>query len=190
MLDLWVADKGTLSGGAGPWPLLDEGNGPDGRVDVFEGVPFGLSQRGLVINAPLIGATWLIGGRPGQGKSSALRTLMLGAALDPTAELWAFVLGESPDFDPFAPRLSRYRMGMDDAVAEAACARAGRPRRRDGAARESPRRAARSAAEGVPPAGRQPRRSDCTRWCARSMSATSCSNTPATASAPPNWPCG
>ncbi|MGB3438584.1 MAG: hypothetical protein WBA97_07495 [Actinophytocola sp.] len=121
ILDLWVADKGTLSGGAGPWPLLDDTGPDDGRVDVFDGVPFGLSQRGLVVNAPLIGASWLIGGRPGQGKTSALRTLMLGAALDPTAELWVFVLGESPDFEPFAPRLTRYRMGMDDAVAEAAC---------------------------------------------------------------------
>lgn len=115
VLDLWVADKGTLSGGAGDWPLLD-----DGQVDLFEGVPFGLSQRGLLINAPLIGANWLIGGRPGQGKTSAMRTLLLGAALDPTAELWAFVMGESPDFDPFQPRLARYRMGMDDGVAEAA----------------------------------------------------------------------
>ncbi|WP_378056060.1 hypothetical protein [Actinophytocola glycyrrhizae] len=121
ILDLWVADKGTLSGGAGPWPLLDESAADGGRADVFAGVPFGLSQRGLVVNAPLIGASWLIGGRPGQGKTSALRTLMLGAALDPTAELWVFVLGESPDFEPFAPRLTRYRMGMDDAVAEAAC---------------------------------------------------------------------
>jgi S-DNA-T family DNA segregation ATPase FtsK/SpoIIIE len=115
ILDLWVADKGVLRGGAGAWPLV-----ADGQVDVFDGVPFGLSQRGLVINAPLIGVNWLIGGRPGQGKSAALRTLMLGAALDPTAELWVFVMGESPDFDPFEPRLSRYRMGMDDRVAEAA----------------------------------------------------------------------
>ncbi|MFD9889351.1 hypothetical protein ACFWY9_08420 [Amycolatopsis sp. NPDC059027] len=115
ILDLWVADKGVLRGGAGDWPLVH-----DGQVDVFEGVPFGLSQRGLVINAPLIGVNWLIGGRPGQGKSAALRTLLLGAALDPTAELWVFVMGESPDFDPFVPRLSRYRMGMDDSVAEAA----------------------------------------------------------------------
>ncbi len=113
ILDLWIADKGAR--GAGNWPLVH-----DGQTDVFEGVPFGLSQRGTVINAPLIGVNWLIGGRPGQGKSSALRTLMLGAALDPTAELWAFVMGESPDFAPFAPRLSRYRMGMDDSVAAAA----------------------------------------------------------------------
>jgi DNA segregation ATPase FtsK/SpoIIIE, S-DNA-T family len=113
ILDLWVADKGTLSGAAGDWPLL-----LDGQVDVFEGVPFGLSQRGLLVNAPLIGANYLIGGRPGQGKSSALRTLLLGAALDPTAELWVFVMGESPDFDPFTPRLARYRMGLDDTVTQ------------------------------------------------------------------------
>ncbi|UOX89688.1 hypothetical protein MUY14_03355 [Amycolatopsis sp. FBCC-B4732] len=115
VLDLWIADKGVLRGGAGQWPMVH-----DGQVDVFDGVPFGLSQRGVVINAPLIGVNWLIGGRPGQGKSAALRTLMLGAALDPTAELWMFVMGESPDFEPFRPRLSRYGMGMDDSVAEAA----------------------------------------------------------------------
>ncbi|MCP3804963.1 FtsK/SpoIIIE domain-containing protein [Allokutzneria sp. A3M-2-11 16] len=115
ILDLWIGDKGALSSGAGEWPLQH-----DGTVDVFDGVPFGLSQRGLVINAPLIGANWLVGGRPGQGKSAALRTLLLGAALDPTVELWVFVMGESPDFDPFTPRLARYHMGMDDSVAEAA----------------------------------------------------------------------
>lgn len=115
ILDLWVADKGKLGGGAGQWPLLH-----DGTVDVFEGVPIGRSQRGTVINAPLFESNWLIGGRPGQGKSAAMRTLLLGAALDPTVELWVFVMGQSPDFAPFQPRLSRYRMGMDDAVAEAA----------------------------------------------------------------------
>jgi S-DNA-T family DNA segregation ATPase FtsK/SpoIIIE len=54
---------------------------------VFDGVPFGLSQRGLVTNAPWIGVNWLIGGCPGQGKPAALRTLLLGAALGLTAEL-------------------------------------------------------------------------------------------------------
>jgi S-DNA-T family DNA segregation ATPase FtsK/SpoIIIE len=32
------------------------------------------------------------------------------------------VMGESPDFAPFAPRLARYHMGMDDTVAEATVA--------------------------------------------------------------------
>jgi DNA segregation ATPase FtsK/SpoIIIE, S-DNA-T family len=115
ILDLWIADKGKLGTGAGPWPLLH-----DGTVDVFEGVPLGKTQRGAIVLAPLFEANYLIGGRPGQGKSAALRTLLLGAALDPTAELWVFVMGQSPDFTPFGPRLSRYAMGMDDAVAEAA----------------------------------------------------------------------
>lgn len=115
VLELWVADKGKLSGGAGLWPLLH-----DGSIDLFDGVPFGLTQRGVIVNAPLFESNWLIGGRPGQGKTSAMRTLVLGAALDPTAELWVFVMGESPDFDPLAPRLSRYSMGMDDRIAQAA----------------------------------------------------------------------
>lgn len=115
VLDLWVADKGKLGGGAGEWPLLH-----DGTVDIFDGVPIGRSQRGAIIYAPLFEANWLIGGRPGQGKSAAMRILLLGGALDPTAEFWVFVMGQSPDFDPFIPRLSRYQMGMDDTVAEAA----------------------------------------------------------------------
>jgi S-DNA-T family DNA segregation ATPase FtsK/SpoIIIE len=115
VLELWVADKGKLGGGAGVWPLLH-----DGQTDAFDGVPVGRSQRGTVVQAPLFEANWLIGGRPGQGKSAAMRTLLLGAALDPTSELWVFVMGESPDFEPFRPRLGRYHMGMDDTVAEAA----------------------------------------------------------------------
>lgn len=112
VLDLWVADKGKLNAGAGDWPLLHEG-----ECDVFAGVPIGRAQRGHVLAPPLFASNWLIGGRPGQGKSAALRTLLLGAALDPTAELWVSVMGESPDFDPFRPRLTRYAMGMDDQVA-------------------------------------------------------------------------
>ncbi|MGH3754885.1 MAG: hypothetical protein ACRDRP_19745 [Pseudonocardiaceae bacterium] len=114
VLDLWVADKGTLGAGTGPWPLQHEGT-----TNVFDGVPLGKTQRGAVINAPLFEANYLIGGRPGQGKSAVMRTLLLGAALDPTAELWVFVMGQSPDFKPFQPRLSRYAMGMDDSVAAA-----------------------------------------------------------------------
>ena len=144
VLDLWIADKGTLGGGAGEWPLLH-----DGTVDVFDGVPFGLTQRGVIINAPVVESNWLIGGRPGQGKTSAMRTLLLGAALDPSTELWVFVMGESPDFEPLAPRLSRYRMGMDDQVARRRRASTGRPHRRNGATRPQVGRATRPAAEGV-----------------------------------------
>ena len=109
--DLWVADKGKLNAGAGEWPLQHVGD-----VDLFAGVPIGLSQRGDVVTAPVFETNWLLGGRPGQGKTAAMRTVMLGCALDPTAELMAYIFGESPDFKPFGPRLSRYAMGMDDGV--------------------------------------------------------------------------
>lgn len=65
LLDLWVADKGKLGRGAGPWPLLT-----DSEVDVFQGVPFGRSQRGQILNAPILERNYLVGGQPGQGKSS------------------------------------------------------------------------------------------------------------------------
>lgn len=111
LMDLWVADKGVLRGGAGSWPLLE-----DGTVDVFDGVPLGKAQRGHVVNAPIFASNYLIGGIPGQGKSATMRTLLLGCALDPTVELMVYAFGENTDFDPFAPRLSRFRVGVDDDV--------------------------------------------------------------------------
>jgi S-DNA-T family DNA segregation ATPase FtsK/SpoIIIE len=113
-LDLWVADKGKLRMGAGPWPLLH-----DGEVDIFDGVPFGRSQRGQVLNAPIMERNYLIGGMPGQGKSSAGRTLCLGCALDPSVEIKVHVFASNPDFDPFPPRLSSYVKGDDDDAVQA-----------------------------------------------------------------------
>ncbi|MBV9030856.1 MAG: hypothetical protein JO364_11255 [Pseudonocardiales bacterium] len=115
ILDLWIADKGRLGKGAGPWPLLHEGS-----VDVFTGVPIGTTQRGQVIHGLFFERNWLVGGRPGQGKTSLVRILVLGAGLDPTAEIWVFVIAQNTDFDPLAPRLSRYAVGMGPEVAAAA----------------------------------------------------------------------
>jgi S-DNA-T family DNA segregation ATPase FtsK/SpoIIIE len=114
ILELWIADKGKLGGGAGPWPLLHEGS-----VDVFEGVPIGKTQRGQLIYGHFFERNWIVGGRPGQGKTALVRILVLGAALDPTAELWVFVIAQNTDFKPFAPRLSRYQVGMGPDVAAA-----------------------------------------------------------------------
>jgi S-DNA-T family DNA segregation ATPase FtsK/SpoIIIE len=76
LLDLWVADKGKLGRGAGAWPLLHDGHG-----DVFDGMPFGRSQRGAIVTAPIMERNYMIGGQPGQGKSSAGRTLCPGCIL-------------------------------------------------------------------------------------------------------------
>lgn len=108
ILDLWVADKGALEEGAGPYPLLG-----DGFVDVFKGAPFGKTLRGDPTVAPLAGRNTIVGGMPDQGKSSAARVLMTAAALDPTAELRIWVPDSNYDFEVFRPRCSRYVMGAE-----------------------------------------------------------------------------
>jgi DNA segregation ATPase FtsK/SpoIIIE, S-DNA-T family len=109
ILDLWVADKGALAEGAGPYPLLD-----DGFVDVFRGVPFGKTLRGDPVIAPLMERNTLTGGMPGQGKSASARVIMCGAALDPTAELRILIPDTNFDFEVMKPRCSVYVMGAED----------------------------------------------------------------------------
>ncbi|HSV65833.1 MAG TPA: hypothetical protein VLJ59_08010 [Mycobacteriales bacterium] len=109
ILDLWVADKGALAEGAGPYPLLDAGT-----CDVFKGVPFGRTLRGDPIVAPVIGCNTITGGMPNQGKSTAARAVVAGCALDPTVELRIWVPDANFDFEAFRPRCSRYVMGADD----------------------------------------------------------------------------
>jgi DNA segregation ATPase FtsK/SpoIIIE, S-DNA-T family len=110
ILDLWVADKGALAEGAGPYPLLTEG-----VVDVFKGVPFGKTLRGDPVLLPIIDRNTLVGGMPGQGKSSVGRDAMAGAALDWTCELRIWVPDANYDFEAFKPRCSVYVMGAEDA---------------------------------------------------------------------------
>ena len=124
-VDLWVADPGSTERPAPPYPLLY-----DGRADVFDGVPLGVSQRGDVITIELPGANLVYGGLMGQGKSNAARVTMLGAALDPLAVLWVFVFANNGDFDAYRPRLARYHRGVDDDTAARRIGRATRAVRR------------------------------------------------------------
>jgi DNA segregation ATPase FtsK/SpoIIIE, S-DNA-T family len=108
ILDMWAADKGALAEGAGPYPLLH-----NGVVDVFKGVPFGRTLRGDPITAPVIGRNTIVGGIPGQGKSNAARVIVVGFALDSTAEVRIWVPDSNFDFEAFTPRCSRYVMGAE-----------------------------------------------------------------------------
>ena len=83
---LWVANPGVLDRPAPEWPLLNEGT-----ADVFQGVPAGVSPRGDALSIPVVANNLVCGGIMGQGKSNACRVVMLGAALDPLAELWVHV---------------------------------------------------------------------------------------------------
>ena len=112
---VWIANPGVLDRPAPEYPLLH-----DGHADVFRGVPAGESPRGNAIDIPVVGNNFAAGGLMGQGKSNALRVIMLGAALDPLAELWVHVFAYNGDFDAYAPRLARYVKGAEEEQLEAA----------------------------------------------------------------------
>ncbi|MGW6905681.1 cell division protein FtsK [Streptomyces sp. NPDC054940] len=115
ILDLWVADQGSLSGPVPPWPLLHEGT-----TDYFKGVPVALSQRGEPIIGRLMAANYLCGGIMGSGKSSLIISLLLGAILDPIVEAEVYVMAYNVDYDPLKPRLKNLVKGDDDEHLEAA----------------------------------------------------------------------
>jgi len=113
-LRLWVADKGALAEGAGPYPLAAEG-----FTDVFRGLPFGRTLKGDPIRIPVIGRNSICGGMPEQGKSNGARVAAAGYTLDIITELRIFVPDTNFDFEPFKRRCSRYEMGAEDERIEA-----------------------------------------------------------------------
>ncbi|HET9326445.1 MAG TPA: FtsK/SpoIIIE domain-containing protein [Candidatus Eisenbacteria bacterium] len=115
VLDLWVADQGSLSGPVPPWPLLAEGT-----TDYFKGVPVAVSQRGEPIVGKLMAANWMVGGIMGSGKSSLVIALLLGAILDPLVEVEAYVMAYNVDYDPLKPRLRVLVKGDEDEQIKAA----------------------------------------------------------------------
>ncbi|MBV8994077.1 MAG: hypothetical protein JO287_10355, partial [Pseudonocardiales bacterium] len=115
VLDLWVADKGTMDKPAPPWPLLH-----DGEVDVFcDRLPWGVTMRAEQITVGMLQKHWLIGATSKQGKSTVLRLLALGLALDPTVELHIADLKGDGDWSMFAPRAVTLIEGSADEHAQA-----------------------------------------------------------------------
>jgi DNA segregation ATPase FtsK/SpoIIIE, S-DNA-T family len=114
VLDLWVADKGTMDKAAPPWPLL-----VGGEVDVFrDRLPWGVTMRAEQITVGMLEKHWLIGATSKQGKSTVLRLLALGLALDPTVELHIADLKGDGDWSMFKPRAVTLVEGSTDADAE------------------------------------------------------------------------
>ncbi|MGH8625297.1 MAG: hypothetical protein ACREYC_08520, partial [Gammaproteobacteria bacterium] len=111
VLDLWVADKGTMDKPAPPWPLL---------VDVFrDRLPWGVTMRAEQITVGMLQKHWLIGATSKQGKSTVLRLLALGLALDPTVELHIADLKGDGDWSMFKPRAVTLIEGSADEHAHA-----------------------------------------------------------------------
>jgi S-DNA-T family DNA segregation ATPase FtsK/SpoIIIE len=115
VLDLWIADKGTMDKPAPPWPLLH-----DGEVDVFrDRLPWGVTMRAEQITVGMLQKHWLIGATSKQGKSTVLRLLALGLALDPTVELHIADLKGDGDWSMFKPRAVTLIEGSTDEHAAA-----------------------------------------------------------------------
>lgn len=114
-LILWVAREDPAKAKRRLWPLLKEG-----KADLFDPIPFGFDPRGRLVVVPLMSANMLIGGIMGSGKTSAILTITLTGALDPTAELWIYELKGSGDLDAVKPICHRYVSGDDDEDCKAA----------------------------------------------------------------------
>jgi DNA segregation ATPase FtsK/SpoIIIE, S-DNA-T family len=109
-LELWVGRADISKAKPPPWPLLRSG-----QADIFQPQPFGVDVRGRTVKVPLAYHSHLIGSIPRQGKTSAVRVLACGAALDPLAELWVHELKGSGDLDPLESCSHRFISGIDDA---------------------------------------------------------------------------
>lgn len=116
-LVLWVAQRDPAKAGRKLWPLMKTG-----QADVYEPLPYGFDPRGNLIEITLMYSNLLVGGIPGSGKTSCALAIVLGVALDPTAELWIYELKGSGDLDAVKPICHRYVTGDDDEDLEAALA--------------------------------------------------------------------
>ncbi|WP_432034194.1 FtsK/SpoIIIE domain-containing protein [Streptomyces antibioticus] len=116
-LVLWVAQRDPAKAGRKLWPLMHEG-----QADVYQPLPYGFDPRGNLIEITLMYSNLLVGGIPGSGKTSCALAIVLGCALDPTAELWIYELKGSGDLDSVKPVCHRYVSGDEDDDLEAALA--------------------------------------------------------------------
>jgi S-DNA-T family DNA segregation ATPase FtsK/SpoIIIE len=111
-LVLWVGRQPMNKMKAPAWPLSKAG-----EADLFRPVPFGHDQRGRLVTVTLMFANMLIGAMPRQGKTFALRVLLLACALDTRVQLRAFELKGTGDLSPFETVAHHYASGAgDDAV--------------------------------------------------------------------------
>lgn len=113
VLDLWVADQGSLTGPTPDWPLLK-----DGAADYFAGVPVSIDIKGRTIIGLLFQKNYALAGMMGSGKSTMILTLLLGAILDYLVEIDVFVFATNADYDPLKPRLRTLLTGPGDEVVQ------------------------------------------------------------------------
>jgi S-DNA-T family DNA segregation ATPase FtsK/SpoIIIE len=108
-LYLWIGRHDLSKTKPVPYPLLKTGT-----ADVFAQVPFAVTPRGQGVGAPLFETNHVYGAAPGQGKTTTVRVVNCGAALDVVCDLWIHELAGAGDLEPLAQVCYRYVSGLDD----------------------------------------------------------------------------
>ena len=116
-LVLYVCDEPLSKARQPAWPLAKAG-----KADLFKPLPYGTDQRGRGVAITLMFSNLLIGSIPRQGKTVAMRIVLLAAALDALCELRVFELKGTGDLDAVGKVAHAYGSGADDATIEAALA--------------------------------------------------------------------
>lgn len=81
-VDMWVSRRKPFADGHARHPLLDED-----EWDIWRGAPFGLDVRTRPITLPVVYSSFLFGAKPRQGKSFAVRTLLMAGLMDPRVKI-------------------------------------------------------------------------------------------------------
>ena len=82
-------------------------------VDAWEPQPVGVDVFGRTVLAPIIGKHWIVGGKSGSGKSTAVRHRALTAILDPLVTVDVIDAGGAVDFADLRPLCEFWRAGWD-----------------------------------------------------------------------------
>jgi S-DNA-T family DNA segregation ATPase FtsK/SpoIIIE len=109
-VDLWVGYKPASKMGTPKWSLAD----PTARTSYFEQTEFGTDQRQRSVKIQGFSQNFLIGGRPGSGKSFAGRSIVMTFLLDPTVEVKIAEYKGTGDFLDLEPLCSTYICGLAD----------------------------------------------------------------------------
>lgn len=111
ILKLWVGFQSMAKMRQPAWPLLK------GAADFFKPIPYGTDNRLRQVKIGLFENNLVVGAIPGAGKSASIRTLVLGAALDPTVELRLWSLKQN-DFAALERVAHTFGYGLTDDVLE------------------------------------------------------------------------
>lgn len=109
-LHLWVGLRPAHLMPSPAWPWLKR----PVPHSVYDPAPMAHAPRGAAVHGLLPERNYLVGGEPGSGKTTFVRTLMMTSLMDPYAETMSINFKGTGDFRGLSGLMSLYVNGMDD----------------------------------------------------------------------------